>query len=61
MPSIDGSIRINWIVQSGGIFVLGDNPKYSVDSRTYGSVPAENVIGIVYKRWWPLTKSGPIP
>ncbi len=30
-------------------FVLGDNRRYSVDSRTYGPVPASHILGLVVR------------
>ncbi len=36
-----------------GLFVVGDNDLVSTDSRTYGLIPHEDVLGIVVKRLWP--------
>lgn len=37
-----------------GWWVLGDNPDQSEDSRQFGAVPAENVIGRLWFRYHPL-------
>lgn len=47
-------------VPNDSFFVLGDNRDYSSDSRFFGFVPKDNVSGIVYFRYWPLSKSGKI-
>jgi signal peptidase I len=36
-------------------FVLGDNRRASADSRRWGSLPRENIIGRVLLRAWPFT------
>jgi len=41
-------------------FVLGDNTLNSRDSRYWGFVPKENLIGKAYKIYFPFDRSGPI-
>ncbi|MFW6174650.1 MAG: signal peptidase I [Chloroflexota bacterium] len=40
-------------VTDGHFFVLGDNRPRSNDSRSWGLVPAENVVGRVWFTYWP--------
>ncbi|WP_017754304.1 signal peptidase I [Calidifontibacillus oryziterrae] len=41
-------------VPEGHIFVLGDNRKGSFDSRQFGFVPMEKIVGKVNLRYWPM-------
>ncbi len=45
-------------VKPGTLFVLGDNRGASNDSRSWGPVPAENVVGRAWMRFWPLNHLG---
>jgi len=40
-------------VEADMLFVLGDNRGRSNDSRTWGQLPAENVVGRVWFGYWP--------
>lgn len=40
-------------VPEGTVFVLGDNRTNSIDSRSYGPVPEEDLLGEVVLRLWP--------
>jgi nickel-type superoxide dismutase maturation protease len=42
------------------IWVLGDNPEASLDSRDFGAIAPERVLGRVVWRYWPLSRAGPI-
>jgi signal peptidase I len=49
--SVDGMYYGPVRVPDGTVFLLGDNRRHSVDSRTFGPVPVEKVTGRVIFRW----------
>jgi signal peptidase I len=49
------------VVPNGSYFVLGDNRDESLDSRYWGFVPRQNVIGTPLVIYWSLRSSGPEP
>ncbi len=48
------------VVPEGYVFVLGDNRPRSSDSREFGPVPIQDIIGVVFYRYFPPSKAGPI-
>ena len=40
-------------IEADGIFVQGDNDLVSTDSRTYGLIPHDDVLGTATYRLWP--------
>lgn len=40
-------------IEVDGVFVQGDNDQVSTDSRAYGLIPHDNVIGVATYRLWP--------
>ena len=43
-----------FVVPDGHVWLEGDHPMNSSDSRHYGPVPLALVVGRVVARWWPL-------
>ena len=50
----DNSINIKVKIPDGYFFVLGDNRIHSHDSRYFGLVPADNIIGVAITIFWPI-------
>jgi signal peptidase I len=55
---IDGASSSSYIVNKNYFFVVGDNAKNSYDSRHWGFVPEENVIGRAMIIYWSKDESG---
>mmetsp|Transcript_49630 Transcript_49630/g.155807 ORF Transcript_49630/g.155807 Transcript_49630/m.155807 type:complete len:190 (+) Transcript_49630:532-1101(+) len=48
------------VVPDGSLFVLGDCPERSTDSRTWGPLPRQNVVARPVVRVWPISRQGTI-
>ncbi len=49
-----------WFLDPEEYFVLGDSRADSDDSRTYGPVKQDAILGKVWFRYWPLRRFGPV-
>lgn len=56
----DPRIALAVRVEPDHYFVMGDNRPHSSDSREFGQVPHENVVGKVDLRVWPPSRAGMI-
>jgi signal peptidase I len=56
----DISGQDRWVVPDGELFVMGDHRRRSADSRTFGPIPIESVVGRGVLRYWPLGSFGVI-
>lgn len=48
----------SYVVQDGEVMTFGDNRDHSSDSRDWGPVPYQNIIGKVFFRYWPAKAVG---
>ena len=52
---IEAIKRIRLVDSEGRAWLQGDNPGESTDSRVFGPVSSENIVGRVLFRYWPPT------
>jgi signal peptidase I len=57
-PTTAPSDEASWTVPDGELFLMGDHRQNSADSRTFGPVPVEQIIGRAWLRYWPLPTFG---
>ncbi len=62
IESLPGNLGLEepYKVLENCFFVLGDNIANSNDSRFFGAIPQNDLIGKAYKIYWPIGRSGPI-
>jgi signal peptidase I len=46
----------DYTLSSSTYLLFGDNRPFSYDSRTWGALPAKNIVGLVRVRLWPLSE-----
>ncbi len=60
MVSVDGVTATQYIVERDYLFVMGDNRDNSLDSRFWGFVPQENIVGKAMFVYWSWDSSIPV-
>jgi len=52
---------VSWTIPAGQLFVMGDHRARSSDSRAFGPISVESVVGRAWLRYWPLEAFGILP
>ncbi len=50
-----------WVVPQGEYFVMGDHRNNSADSRCFGTIRHDQIVGRAWLRYWPLDTFGILP
>ncbi len=50
--------QVRWVVPEGELFVMGDHRMASADSRIFGPIEIETVVGRAFLRYWPISTFG---
>ncbi len=53
-----GGDQMSWTIPDGELFLMGDHRADSLDSRVFGPVPVDQVIGRAWLRYWPISEFG---
>jgi signal peptidase I len=62
LPSRTGEVyRGKWVVPADSYFVMGDNRLHSSDSRSWGMLAREYIIGQAWLSYWPPDLWGAVP
>ncbi len=60
-PTTASSDEERWLIPAGEVFLMGDHRSNSADSRMFGPVGVEQVIGRAWLRYWPIDVFGILP
>ena len=58
LPRDPQGIEDEWVVPDGAYFVMGDNRPQSQDSRAFGPIDQELILGRAWLRYFPLERIG---
>ena len=58
LPSSVGLGESEWDLGAGEYLVLGDNRAHSTDSRDFGPIQRDRIVGRAWVRYWPFRSWG---
>jgi len=58
LPRDPQGIQDEWVVPDGAYFVMGDNRPQSQDSRAFGPIDEDLILGRAWLRYFPLERIG---
>jgi len=60
-PEVKTTNSKSWVLGHDEYYVLGDNREYSLDSRGFGPVYRDLIVGKVWLRGWPISRAAIFP
>lgn len=60
-PEVKTTNSKSWVLGADEYYVLGDNREYSLDSRGFGPVYRDLIVGKVWMRGWPVGRAAIFP
>lgn len=60
-PQPTSASQDRWAIPEGEVFLMGDHRADSADSRAFGPVEVQHVIGRAWLRYWPFDVFGVLP
>ena len=58
LPRDPSGLETEWVVPEGSYFVMGDNRPHSQDSRAFGPIEEDLILGRAWLRYFPLERIG---
>jgi signal peptidase I len=58
LPRDPSGLEDEWVVPEGSYFVMGDNRPHSQDSRAFGPITEDLILGRAWLRYFPLERIG---